>query len=125
MLRETEDNDRTKIIFPEGYGVTNKVQSVDQFIANYISEHRSKRWVIRSVVHSIVTRLIATAGCVFWSAPRTYDFPDLPPPPCTLQQALRDPDFVDDPACSPSSGFSLCWLFHKGAHHCFRSRNPG
>ncbi|CAH1258735.1 SUSD2 [Branchiostoma lanceolatum] len=65
----------------------------------------------------------STERCVAWREQEKEmpDFvPDMPPCPCTLEQALADTGrFQMDPGCSLSLG-STC-TYHPGAVHCVRS----
>ena len=65
-----------------------------------------------------------SACCDDWlksEAETPADFSDLPPPPCTLDQARNDPNFVADAACKEGDG---CGLHTPDAFHCIRSRRP-
>ena len=65
-----------------------------------------------------------TARCDDWvkgERENPPDFSDLPPPPCTLNQARNDENFLADSACNEGKG---CGLHAPDAYHCVRSRRP-
>ena len=64
-----------------------------------------------------------SSRCQGWHAREMADppdFSDVPISPCTLDQAINDPNFEADKHCNMGSGCGS----HPGAFHCVRSAEP-
>ena len=100
--------------------VWNEIRDLFEGVRNDINEINDR---VEESFDQIIDRVF-TARCDDWVAKENENpanFSDLPPPPCTLDQARRDPNFTPDPACREGNG---CDFHTPDAYHCIQSRVP-